>query len=290
MPKDDATFTSDLDAVREKFQEASEKNMREAYGFMLRDQFESQMNRVQSGLRFVNEIGSISGGTAIVTDALELQVLPRLKEYELSNNEGPVQIVRGKLEEWHGPEGSASYQFKWAYLPQLATALENQLAAMQSMAAIMTSYEAVLDQVRQKTLDILKEATKAIDDNTEQVEQASSVAAMVTAVVTGLAGGATVGGPKAPFAAAVFGALGAVGVKLDAVATATEGDNWFDITGDMLEKLQDVATATKEEAGVLASALDEVLNYAAGDFSSEFVPPAVLSTGVSAAAFDGFAG
>ncbi|MEU5870901.1 hypothetical protein AB0A73_04990 [Glycomyces sp. NPDC047369] len=160
MPKDDAVFAADLDAADQAFRKATEEGLPDwaPVGKVI----ETRMNAYQHRLYLIGDFGRISSGTQPVIEAFNLRILPRLSQFEPDSNESPVQTIRGKLEGWDGPEGSAAYKFKFGYLNELATALGTQYSVMQSMAAVMSGFEEVIDRARQQFLDILKNATEAI--------------------------------------------------------------------------------------------------------------------------------
>lgn len=270
-------FFADMQTADQEFRAASNDKGLNQPLVASNEEVQSRMARFGHYYRYFRELGRISGGTKPVIDQIKLQILPRLKKYTPDSNEGPIEIIRYKLEDWRGPEGSASYQFKNRYLPKLATAMETQYSVMQSMAAVMIAHEAVIDQARQKYLDLINNTTKAIGQIPSQ--QGSSFADLVVTVVNAVAAGFTVGGVIAEgpgaVAGAVFGLIQGVGTYIDNTEGTPTGGDWLSITGDTLDKLEAVVTAVKEETKKVEAALDEVFHYVTGEFRDQFLAPPV---------------
>lgn len=260
------------------FREASYENL----GAMMlagpmQEEVESRLSRFQYYHHYFHELGRISGGTEPVIAKIEQEIIPRLERHKLDNNESPIQTIRRKLEGWEGPYGSASYKFKNDYLPPLATSLENQYSTMEAMAGVMKTHEAVIDQARQKYLDLIDSTTTAIDENTE-LQRESSNALSVTEVVAGITAGMGVGasgGPWGAVAGVAFGVLQVVGPRIDEALNPPGGDSWFSITDDALGQFEDLVTAVNEETHGVESALDQVLVYVEGESRDEYLAPEV---------------
>lgn len=269
-----------MEASDQAFRMASAENLG-MMGVMAEDEVESRMARFQYFYNYFHDLGRISGGTEPVIEKIEGEIIPDLKQYKLDNNESPIQIIRGKLEGWTGPYGSASYKFKWEYLPALATALENKYSTMEAMAGVMKTHQAIIDQARQKYLDLIDNTTTTLDENTE-VQRASSNAVSVTGVVAGITTGiglGAAGGPYGAVAGAAFGLLTAVGPSIDESLSPPQGDNWWDITADALDQLEGLVSDVNVETYNVETALDKVLEYVNGQYRNEYLAPKVKTGG-----------
>jgi hypothetical protein len=268
MPRDDQAFFADISAADQEFRAASAENL-----IVIGDDAHAQLVRFQHYYSYFQELGRISGGTEPIIEKLELRILPRLEDYGQDNTEGPIANIREKLGGWQGPAGSASYGFKFDYLPRLATALENKYSIMQALAAVLITHEAIIDRARQKYLDLIDNTTAAIGQDTS--ERSSSGAEVVVSVVGAVASGLAISVAVGPVAGTVFGAIQGIGGVIDATATEPGGDDWWSITNDALDKLEAIATAVREETRGVESALDRVLIYVNGEFQDEFLAPPV---------------
>lgn len=275
MPRDDERFFADMSASAEAFDKASRKCLG-GIEYITPEQITPRMTRLQTHHGYFNNLGRISGGTEPVIERIRGQILPRLKQYEGTATEGPIPVILRKLDEWDGPAGSAGYGFRNTYLPGLAASLTTKYSVMQSMAAIMLIQEGIIDQARQKYLDLLDETIRAYDASSDQREnRASSVAQLVVNVVGGVSSGLSVGALAGPVGAATLSAITGIGAAIDAATKPCEASGWIDITEDSLGKLDAVVAAIEEEADKVASVLDQVMVYTDGKYSDQLLAPEV---------------
>ncbi|WP_146148155.1 hypothetical protein [Glycomyces artemisiae] len=218
-------------------------------------------------------LGAISTGSAPVRDHIVRIVLPGLEQYELANSQNPVQVMRGKLEDWDGPAGSASYRFKWEYLPDLAQSLEWTFSAFQALAGAMTVMELVLEKAREQHLALLDDTVSAVADveSRARAESTSALTQIASAVGTGFGVGTVVG----PVAGAFAGVLAGVGALIDAASSDAVRGEIVDILKTTVDRLEGIKSALESEAHQIERALDDAMAYLSGANLGKFLAPEV---------------
>lgn len=277
MPRDDQAFVADVATSNEALCAALEENLEFVDLAYSEDEINARLMRFAHYRGYFETLGKISGGTEPVIDAFEARIARSLAVYEHDNNNGPTEVIKGKLEDWTGPYGSASYRFKHDYLPSLALAMATKRSTMQSMSMIMTTHQAIIDQARQKYLDLLDNTARALDANARARQRESSAASLVVSIVAAFGTAATIAAlPGAPVVmGVVFGAIQGVGSVIDHASTEPAGDDWREITADAIEKLGDIVSFVEEETRQVETGLDRVLEYVTGEYRHEFLAPEV---------------
>jgi len=218
-------------------------------------------------------LGSISGGSAPVRDHIIRVILPGLEQYRLANSQNPAEVMRGKLDDWDGPAGSGSYQFKWEYLPDLAQSLEWTLSAFQSLAGVMTVMEILLDKAREQHLTLLEDTIAAIADieSRTRAQTTSALTQIGSAIGTGFGVGTVVG----PFVGAFTGVLAGIGGLIDAASADTVRGEVLDVLKTTVQRLEGINTALETEAHTMERGLDDALAYLSGVNLDQFLAPEV---------------
>lgn len=290
MPKDDQVFFADIEAANQEFLRATheDENLKGIlfYEPSLNHEVQARLDRFQDYYYYFRDLGRISGGTQPIIEHFDDSVLPHLATFRLNDPQGPIPVIRLKLGEgvdegaWQGPPGSASYQFKTQYLPSLSHALEKQYWIVKSMRGVMEIHQAVIDQARQKYLDLINNTTAAIEHQ-HQDSSSLSVTQVVNSVATGFTVGGVVGaeagaeaGPVGLFVGAFVGAIHGIGTAIDNSHEKSAGSDWFSITNNTLNMLGELVTDVGKEAGKVQSSLATVLEHVEGR-REEFIAPKV---------------
>ncbi|MGW0890976.1 hypothetical protein [Saccharopolyspora sp. NPDC002578] len=264
MPKDDRAFFADAESADQEFKRVSNEKFQESFVYM-GDMTEERMVRFDQYYNTFRGMGLISGGTTPVIERIESEVRTVLVHYELENA-GPIGDIRRMLDGWSGDSRSASYNFKNHYLRRLSDSMARQYSAALAMQCVMEAHEAVIDQARQRYLDLIDNATRAIDESVELARRsspASSLTTVISAIATGFTIGAPTGGAHGAVVGAIVGAAAAaiqtIGTHLDSTSSTPVGSEWYSIADDTLIKLDAVLTAVGEETREVEKSLDQVL-------------------------------
>ncbi|WP_199041654.1 hypothetical protein [Glycomyces salinus] len=266
MPKDDEVFAADVESAFEALWEAFRDESSTADVLFAKP----LLTELQAGSPLFTGFGRITGGTSPVLSSMSLSVRPVLSDLNPEHGRGPIDTIESKLEWWDGPSGSPQYEFKNGYLPDLYSALGATHGVLQAAEAAMALVEAIIDQARQKYLDLLESTLARMGQVARARKRASNPASMVTAVFSALA---TVfsGG----VASVILGGVAAVGAVIDHATTDPGEGEYVAILRGALDRAAGIRSAVEEEAGNVATILDGALNYVVGPQQDRFLAPEV---------------
>ncbi|MER7012788.1 hypothetical protein ABT324_15325 [Saccharopolyspora sp. NPDC000359] len=268
MPKKDDEFAHDIEDFNARLSES-------VHYYAQIDNFvwETRKSGIETAADYLQKIrdvgttvegfGQISGGTEVATHFIEDQARNALQKHDIHLHNRPTQEIKGILQYWNGPWGSAASNFHNSYLNSLDHALYDEYLILSYMSAAIKSCEAIIDQARQKYLDILGSAMSKLTGGGP--DQRSSAADRADTMINSIATGVTIGsagGAEGAAWGALAGALYGCGKLIAEGMSDPEGENWVTILDGTLANRNTIEPAVRHEMQSIEKFLQDVALHA----------------------------